>query len=112
MVIRYRPWVPAAAFGLLVGTANARADCDPTLGSSLRDAERFVATMRADKPGQARVFASDGTEYSAGLVRWMAAQLRAADKDCLNAKPAEALKRLSAVQDTLTPSHGGNLLRR
>ncbi len=92
-------------FGDLVAAGNARADCDSTLGSSLRDTERFVATMRADKPGQARVFAADGSEYSAGLVRWMAAQLRAADKDCLNAKPAEAAQRLSAVQETLTPSH-------
>lgn len=104
MADRYRFWLPVLAFGVLAAAGNARADCDSSFGSTLQNTERFVATMRADKPGQARVFAVDGSEYTAGLVRWMTAELRAAGRDCRDARPAEAAKHLAAVQETLSSS--------
>jgi hypothetical protein len=101
-----RKSVTVLALGLGLGFlgcgSSAWAFCDPALLSSMRDAERLVGTMRADKPGQARVFAADGSEYSAALARWLAAELRAAEENCREGKFAAAREHVSAVQDTLT----------
>jgi hypothetical protein len=92
----------ALGLGLLGCGTSAWADCDPALLASMRDAERLVDPMRADKPGQARVFAADGSEYSAGQVRWLAAELHTAERNCRAGNFAAAREHLTAVEDTLT----------
>ena len=91
-----------SGLGFLSHATGAWADCDPALLTSMRDAERLVGPLRADKPGQARVFAADGSEYSAGLVRWLAAELVAAETNCRDGKVAAAREHLTAVKDTLS----------
>lgn len=99
----FRPFGVALALGLLgYGTGAAAEDCDPALLSSMRDAQRLVAPMRADKPGQARVFAADGSEYPAGVVRWMTAELLAAEQNCRDGKSADAETHVAGVEATLT----------
>ncbi len=97
----YRPFGLALALCFLSYGTSASADCDATLVTSMRDAQRLVTSMRADKPGQARVFAADGSEYSAGLVRWMAAELVDAEKNCREGNFAAAGAKVAAVQETL-----------
>jgi hypothetical protein len=77
--------------------------CDETQ-QEYRDCMRLVASLRPEKPGQMRVFAADGSEFSAGQVQWMKGQLRKFERLCASGSPgdaAEAAKVLAAVEDLL-----------
>jgi hypothetical protein len=63
-----------------------------------------VDSLKADKAGQARVFGSDGSVYTAGQAQWMHGQLRLIDAACARGDQAQAVRLLSAVND-LIKSH-------
>ncbi len=81
--------------------AHAASGCDSETTASLRDASQQLASLREDKPGQMRVFAADGAEFSAGTVRWMRAGLRGAARACARGDANVAAARLTAVAEEL-----------
>jgi hypothetical protein len=48
---------------------SADIGCDAASMQQYRDVVRIVDSLRPDKAGQARVFASDGSEFNAGQRR-------------------------------------------
>jgi hypothetical protein len=60
---------------------------------------RIVDVLRPDKPGQMRVFAADGSEFTAGQVMWMKGQLRLAEQACARGDQADATRLLTEVRD-------------
>jgi len=98
-------WIKAAAavivLSLAAVEANADTGCDAAVNAPLRGAERLVSSMRSDKPGQARVFAADGSEYTAGAARWMSAELGIANRACARGDSATAIRHLNGVRKFL-----------
>jgi hypothetical protein len=97
-----------AAMGVALGSsayAAGRAACDDKLTHALRQCQRIVGTMRADKAGQMRVFASDGSEFTAGQAQWMKGQLRLVAWACTHGDCADAARRLADVQQLLNEHH-------
>src|ERR1700722_9776098 len=87
----------------MLGSTAYAADnvrCDK-LTDSLRESERIVDSLRVDKPGQMRVFAADGSEFTAGQVLWMKCQLREIAKACEVGSAEDASRRLSEVEQLL-----------
>jgi hypothetical protein len=97
--------MPVIATCLASGGAYAGSGCDPALTAALHDCVRIVDSLRVDKAGQARVFASDGSEFTAGQALWMKGQLRAVDRACAEGDQAEAARRLAGVQELLKEHH-------
>jgi hypothetical protein len=86
----------------LLASAQAFADRDcSALGTRLQTIQRIADSLRPDKPGLARVFAYDGTEYTAGQALWMKGQLREVAAACARGDPSEAFLRLDAVQQLI-----------
>jgi hypothetical protein len=93
---------------LLIGStayANVSEHCDQKMMTSLQECERIVGSLRADKAGQMRVFASDGSEFTAGQATWMKGQLKRVVEDCAGGDVADATRRLSDVQELLKEHH-------
>jgi hypothetical protein len=81
------------------------ASCDdPPFLKALHDAERQVDSLRIDKGGGARVFAADGTEFTAGQSMWMKGQLRDVEQACKRKDLVEATRQLNGVI-TLLKAH-------
>lgn len=78
--------------------------CDANLMQALQDSERLVASLRPDKPGQARVVAGDGSEFTAGQADWMKSQLSHTSQLCARGDQQEAVRVLGGVQ-ALIRSH-------
>jgi hypothetical protein len=83
----------------------AGSECDDTLTTSLHQCERIVGSLRAEKAGQMRVFAFDGSEFTAGQAQWMKGQLRLVAKACDHGDTAEAGRRLAEVQQLISEHH-------
>jgi len=83
-----------------LASAATRADdgCDASVGRKLAEFQRLAASVRVDKPGLARVYAQDGTAFTAGQALWMKGQLREADAACARGDRAEAEYRLDVVK--------------
>ena len=81
--------------------ANAGTGCDVGVNAQLQGADRLVESIRSDKPGQARVFAADGSEYTAAAARWMSAELGIANRACARGDSATAIRRVDAVRNLL-----------
>lgn len=90
---------------LLALSPLAHAACSPALTEQLVSAERIVDSLRPDKAGQMRVFASDGSEYTAGEALWMKAQLRGVLRACGQGDEAFAAATLRGVTDLLNAHH-------
>ncbi len=86
----------ALAYGYTVPAWSA--GCDPEFTDSLNRAIHFVDSIRTDKPGVARVYATDGSEFTAGQVLWMKGQLRTIQHACTHSPLADSTERLGAVQ--------------
>jgi hypothetical protein len=67
----------------------------------LRECERIVGSLRADKAAQMRVFAPDGSEFTGGQATWMTNQLRLIATACSDGDGEAAARRLAEVQDVL-----------
>jgi hypothetical protein len=81
--------------------AMAAAQCEPPVAATLRTAAQKVAALHLDKPGQARVFAADGSQYTAAAVLRMTAELRHAERACSRGDAAEASKHLDDLRELL-----------
>ena len=88
---------------LTAGPEVARADkgCEPALTSSIRDTQALAYSIRVDKPGLARVYAADGSEFTAGQAHWMKGQMQRVDKACARGDLSDAEQRLASVQALL-----------
>jgi hypothetical protein len=79
-------------------TAYADSGCDGSLMREVRAGEHIVDSLRPDKPGQYRVYAIDGSEFTAGQSQWMHGQLNKIGRACVRGQTAEAARRLLEVQ--------------
>ena len=98
----------AAMCLLTVGAAYAGSPCDSASGQEYRECVRLVDSLRPDKAGQARVFAVDGSEFTAGQAQWMRGQLRKVERLCASAAPAdqaEAERLLAEVRELIVSRH-------
>ena len=90
---------------LLAASTLAHASCSTAFVEKLAGAERTVDSLRPDKPGQIRVFASDGSEFTAGQALWMKGQLRSVAQACAQHNEVSAASSLSGVTDLLNARH-------
>jgi hypothetical protein len=90
---------------LIVGLASsnlcASQSRDATFKQSYHECVRIVDSLRPDKPGQMRVFAADGSEFSAGQARWMQAQLRLVNAARARGDQVQAAQLLAGIHDLL-----------
>ena|SRR5579872_4987444 len=84
-----------------VSLTHASEACDRSLTEQYRESARIVESLRADKGGQTRVFASDGSEFTAGQAAWMRGQLREVEAACARGDQARATQLLGEVQKLL-----------
>jgi hypothetical protein len=92
-----------AAALLVAATAQAETPCG-TFSQEYKDCLRLVDSLRPDKSGQARMFAADGSEFTAGQALWMQGQLRRVASLCATRRAedqAEAARILAEVSDLL-----------
>jgi hypothetical protein len=89
----------------LMTSTLAHADCSPMLSKQYANAQWIVDSLRPDKPGQVRVFASDGSEYTAGQALWMKGQLRSVLQSCTQGDETTAERALHGVTDLLNSHH-------
>jgi hypothetical protein len=104
LVMLSRVVICAAATWLVASAASAGNGCDSASMRGYRDCLRIVDSLRPDKAGQARVFAIDGSEFTAGQAQWMKGQLRKVERLCASGNTsdqAEAAKRLADVEELL-----------
>jgi hypothetical protein len=102
--------VLGVTLSLFAAGAYAGTGCDNTLLARYRQSAPIVDSLRPDKGGQARVFAADGSVFTAGQAQWMQGQLRRFQRLCTQASTAdqaEAARVLAAVEELLK-SHTGN----
>jgi hypothetical protein len=90
---------------LLASTGAKAATCSPSLNEQLARNQHIVDTLKPDKPGQVRVSAFDGSEYTAGEALWMKGQLRSVLKACQRQDEASATSILDAVTQLLDSHH-------
>ena len=92
-------------FLLVCPTAHAHGGCDPGLSAELATLQRFAHSVPVDKPGLARVYAADGTEFTAGQALWMKGQVREVEAACARGDRADAAQRLDAVSALVQERH-------
>jgi hypothetical protein len=90
---------------LLASSTLTYASCTTTFTEKFAGAERIVDSLRPDKPGQMRVIASDGSEFTAGQALWMKGQLRSALQACAQGDEDSAASSLHGVTDLLNAHH-------
>jgi hypothetical protein len=78
---------------------HAGESCETEFTRKWRDCERIVDMLRPEKAGQLRVFAADGSEFTAGQVMWMKGQLRLVEHACARGDQADAARLLTEVRD-------------
>ena len=87
---------------MLGSTTVAVAECSQPLTEQIAGVERIVGSLRPDKAGQMRVFAVNGSEFTAGQAQWMKGELRAIQRDCTKGDEESAAGRLRGVQELLS----------
>ena len=90
---------------LCLSPVLTHAACSVRLTESLVRAERIVDSLRPEKSGQQRVFAVDGSEYTAGQAAWMRAQLSLVLRSCARGDESDATMHLQGVLDLLRAHH-------
>jgi hypothetical protein len=90
---------------LLASPTVSHAGCSSALTEQLVRAERIVDSLRPDKAGQMRIFASDGSEFTAGQALWLKGQIRAVLRACAQGDEAAAAATLHGVTDLLNAHH-------
>lgn len=96
-------WMASACLWA-VTTAYAATPCDGPSAQQYRDGVRLVDSLRPDKAGQMRVFAADGSEFTAGQALWMRGQMNKVARLCASRAPAdqaEAERILAEVHELL-----------
>jgi len=79
--------------------------CDASFTEQYHDRARIVDSLRPDKGGQARVFALDGSEFTAGQARWMQGRLHKVEEACVRGEQVRAAQLLAEVQELLKSHH-------
>jgi hypothetical protein len=97
--------VSAFVTACLLASSLAHANCSPSFNEQFTSAQRIVDSLRADKPAQARVSASDGSEYTAGNAQWMKGQMRSAQQACVLGDESAATAALQKVTALLNSHH-------
>ena len=90
---------------MLAASPMTQAGCNPALTEQIVSAERVVDSLRPDKAGQMRTYASDGSEYTSGQALWMKGQMRAVTRACAKGDEASATAALRGVQELLNAHH-------
>jgi len=93
---------------LLLGAVAQAQEPSSCTSQQYRDCVRLVESLRPEKAGQVRVFASDGSEFTAGQALWMQGQLRKVARLCASARPddqIEATRILTEVRELLLSHH-------
>jgi hypothetical protein len=90
-----------ASFCLMATSTVVHAGCNPVLTEQLVRAERIVDSLRPDKAGQMRVFAVDGSVFTAAEALWMRGQMRAVLRACAQGDDASAASILRGITDLL-----------
>ena len=85
--------------------AISGATCNAPLLRSLAGAQYVVNSLHPDKPGQMRVGAVDGSEYTAGQAQWLKGQLHAVTADCQRGDSGSAAARFADVEAMLQAHH-------
>jgi hypothetical protein len=93
--------LPATVLAALGFSAGAGAQCAAPVRDDLLSAGHRVMALRVDKPGQAHVFAADGSTYTAAAVHRMHATLRHAERACDRGDVTEASKHLDDLHALL-----------
>src|SRR5215472_12144727 len=93
------PLASAVAAALVAPGAPAEAGCETSFTQALKDAEAIVHSLRPDKPGEVRVFATNGSEFTAGQAVWMKSQLREVNTLCARGDEAQAARVLAGVRE-------------
>jgi hypothetical protein len=96
-----------AALMLLGATAEAQEFCGAG-SQQYNNCLRLVDSLRPDKGGQQRVYAADGSEFTAGQALWMRGQLRKVARLCATGQAddrQEAARILSEVSELLRSHH-------
>jgi len=89
----------------LLASTLAHANCSPTFTEQFASSARIVDSLRPDKPGQIRVSASDGSQYTAGQALWMKGQLQSVLQSCKQGDETAAASTLHGVNDLLKSHH-------
>jgi hypothetical protein len=94
-----------------LASESARADgsCDVSTITRLTALQHLADSVRVDKPGLARVYAEDGTEFTAAQASWIKGQLRQAGAACARGDSADAAHRLDAVSQFVRARSHQNL---
>jgi hypothetical protein len=95
------PLVSVVASTCLLASSLAHASCNAAFSEQFANAERVANSLRPDKPGQVRVFSSDGSEFTAGQARWIKGQLRSIEQDCARGDEVAAASSLHEVSNLL-----------
>jgi hypothetical protein len=95
-----------AVVWLALSSACADGDGNPAFAGSFRDCQRFVDSLMPDKTGRARLYASDGAEFTTAQALWMRRQLQRIEDARVRGDQGDAEIRLTAIHD-LIQSHGG-----
>jgi hypothetical protein len=82
-------------------TAYADSGCAGPLMREFHESERIVDSLRPDKPGQVRVYASDGSQFTAGQSQWLRGQLNEVGRACVQGDSAAAARLLAEVQQVI-----------
>ena len=90
-----------ASTWLLASSPLTHASCSAAFSEQLASAERIANSLRPDKPGQIRVFSSDGSEFTAGQALWIKGQLRSIAQFCAKGDEAAATSSLHEVSSLL-----------
>jgi hypothetical protein len=94
-----------AASTCLLASTLTHAACSPSFNEQLARTERIADSLKPDKPGQVRVSASDGSEYTAGQALWMKGQLRSVLEACQRGDETSAASTLHGVTELLDSHH-------
>lgn len=92
---------------LALSRASASGGCDASFTGQYQAAARVVDSLRPEKYGQARVFAVDGSEFTAGQARWLQGELRKIEEACVRGDQARADQLLGEVTELLQSHHRG-----
>jgi hypothetical protein len=89
----------------LLASSLTYANCGPTFTERFASAAHIVNSLRPDKPGQVRVLAFDGSEYTAGEATWMKGRLHSALQSCARGDESSAASSLRGVTSLLSAHH-------
>lgn len=66
----------------LLGASHVHAACSEPLVARYDRMDSLVQSLHADKPGAARVYVRDGSEFTGGQVWWMRGQMMRVARLC------------------------------